>query len=347
MSRLRAAILGATGIVGQKYLRILSRHPEFEVSALFASSHSGGKNLNEASNFMLPDDIAEFGEIRVEEASDRILERNDIDLIFSALPSSMGGLEEILSRKFPVITKSSSHRLDPDVPLIIPEVNPGHLLLIEEQKKGRKKGFISADPNCSTTQLAIPLKALEPFGIETVIVSTMQALSGAGYPGVSALDASGNVIPYIEGEEKKIEKESLKILGKIGMGGELTPSDLNITAKCSRVSVPDGHMENVFVRFCSSPEIDDVRDALIKFSGTRKVQHLYSSPEHPVIFIDSPDRPQPRLDLMKGEGMSVVVGGLRKSGGFYCFTSLSHNIIRGAAGGGVQHAELLLSEGYL
>ena len=347
MNRLKAGILGATGIVGQQYLRMLKNHPNFEVTGLFASSLSKGKNLKESAGFKLTDDVEEFGDMSIEKADEEILQRDDIDLIFSALPSNMGGLEETLSKKFPLITKSSSHRLDSDVPLIIPEVNPEHLTLINEQRKHGKAGFISADPNCSTTQLAIPLKALEPFGISQVIVSTMQALSGAGYPGVSSLDASGNVTPYIEGEEQKIKSESVKILGTLNAEGHLMLSGMCIEAKCARIPVPDGHMENVFIKFKSRPDIEDVRNALRNFRGTKKVQKLWSSPELPIILIDAPDRPQHRLDLMKGDGMSVVVGNVKMSGEFLTFTSLSHNIIRGAAGGGIQHAELLHSEGYL
>jgi aspartate-semialdehyde dehydrogenase len=347
VNRLKAGILGATGIVGQQYLRMLKNHPYFEVGGLFASSLSKGKRLKESAGFILTDDIEEFGDTCIEEANDEILKRDDIDLIFSALPSNMGGLEEKLSKKFPVITKSSSHRLDSLVPLIIPEVNPEHLTLIHEQRKQGKTGFISADPNCSTTQLAIPLKALEPFGISTVIVSTMQALSGAGYPGVSSLDASGNVTPYIEGEEEKIKAESAKILGALSPKCQLVASGMHIEAKCARIPVPDGHMENVFIKFKSRPKIEDVKDTLRNFRGPKNVQNLWSSPERPIILIDAPDRPQHRLDLMKGNGMSVVIGSVKESGDFLTFTSLSHNIIRGAAGGGVQHAELLHSEGYL
>ena len=347
MSKLRAGVLGSTGVVGQQFLKLLDNHPEFEVSRVFASGSSSGKKYGESIRYRIGDLPWKYEDLVLEEPIPNRENTMDLDLVFSALPSGMGKLETDFSRYLPLVTKSSSHRLDPDVPLIVPEINPQHLELIEEQKKSGNHGYISADPNCSTTQLAMTLKPLEVFGIEIVIVSTMQALSGSGYPGVPSLDIMGNVIPFIDGEEEKLSRETPKILGTMGTGHSLSPSDLRVIARCSRVPVIDGHTEIVFLKLRKNPTIEEFVSRMVEFRGSRESRELHSSPENPLIIAGGNYRPQPRLDLMNGKGMSVTVGGIRKEDELYTFSSLSHNTIRGAAGGGIQHAELLKRMGYL
>ena len=347
MSRLRAGILGATGLVGQQFARIISTHPAFELTGLYASTGSTGRKYSDSIKHMateLKEEVLDMKVASVDSISDMI---HEVDVIFSSLPANMGDLERSISRSLPVITKSSAHRMDENVPLIIPEINPDHLALIDHQRRGGSVGFISADPNCSTTQLVLTLKPLERFGIEWVNVSTMQALSGAGYPGVSSMDMIGNIVPHIDQEEEKMESEPLKILGSLWENKSLRTATLNILASCNRVPVVDGHMETVFVKLRSDPDISEVARAMREFRGSEASRNLPSSPERVLVLTDEEGRPQPRLDLMNGGGMSVTVGKLRKSGDIISFTSLSHNTIRGAAGGGVLHAELLKSKGYI
>jgi aspartate-semialdehyde dehydrogenase len=268
-------------------------------------------------------------------------------LVFSALPGGLAGsVESEFAKELPIFSKASSHRMDIDVPLIIPEVNPDHLNLISYQKKNRGwDGFISTDPNCSTIQLAITLKPLMRFGLQNVTVSTMQALSGAGYPGVASLDIIGNVIPLIPGEEIKLENEPRKILGDF-IGSRINEANFVLSASCNRVNVKDGHLESVFVKLDKNPSIREIQNSFLEFSGEPQKLGLPSAPEKPIVVRSEPDRPQPRFDSNEGKGMSVTVGRIRKDP--ICtlkYMCLGHNTIRGAAGGGILSAELAVTKG--
>ena len=347
----KVAILGATGTVGLRFIQILKDHPWFEIEVLAASARSAGKKYNDACTWRLSSEMPEeVKEMTVVETSLKDIKAiEDIDLAFSALPSSVAGpIEEEIAKEYPVVSKASAHRLDEDVPLLIPEVNPEQLGLIEIQRKRRGwKGFISTDPNCSTIQLAITLKPLMKFGLKKVIVSTMQALSGAGYPGVPSLDIIDNVIPYISKEEEKLQRESLKILGTFD-GTKVNPANITISASCHRVNVSDGHLEAVFVDLDSDLGLDDIIEAFKSFKGEPQKLRLPTAPEYPIIVREELDRPQPKYDREEGNGMSVVVGRIRKDPVLTVkYLCLGHNTIRGAAGAGVLSAELMVAKGII
>ena len=345
------AILGATGMVGQRFIELLQGHPWFEISVLAASQRSAGKKYKEACRWRMetrmPDEI---GDITVVNTNlKEVQQAGNVDFIFSALPGSIAGpIEEEFAVEYPVVSKASAHRMESDVPLLIPEVNPDHLQLIPVQKKKRGwNGFISTDPNCSTIQLAITLKALMKFGVEKLIVSTMQALSGAGYPGVPSLDIIDNVVPYISGEEEKMESETRKILGTF-YGEEVQPANITISASCHRVNVKDGHLEAVYVGLEQKPTIEEVKEAFRNFIGEPQRLKLPTAPEKPIIVREEIDRPQPRFDRDAGKGMSVVVGRVREDPILTVkYLCLGHNTIRGAAGAGILSAELMVKKGLL
>ncbi|RJS76915.1 aspartate-semialdehyde dehydrogenase [Candidatus Bathyarchaeota archaeon] len=349
--RRKVAILGATGTVGQRFIQILRGHPWFEITVLAASERSAGKKYREACRWRLETDMPnEIGEMTVVNTRVKeVKEAADVDLVFSALPGSVAGpVEEEFAAEYPVVSKASAHRMDADIPLIIPEVNPEHLGIIPVQKKNRGwNGFISTDPNCSTIQLAITLKALMGFGVKQLIVSTMQALSGAGYPGVPSLDIIDNVIPYIPNEEEKMESETRKILGTFN-GNSIQPANMTISASCNRVDVKDGHLEAVYVELENKPTIEEVKEAFRSFVGEPQRLNLPSAPEKPIIVREENDRPQPRFDRNAGKGMSVVVGRVRSDPIMTVkYLCLGHNTIRGAAGAGVLSAELMVAKGIL
>jgi aspartate-semialdehyde dehydrogenase len=293
----------------------------------------------------LPKEIAEM---TVVDANVEAVEKaGDVDLVFSSLPGDLAGpVESEFAALYPVFSKASAHRMSSDVPLLIPEVNPEHLELIPVQRRNRGwKGFISTDPNCSTIQLAMSLKPLMQFGISQVMVTTMQALSGAGYPGVPSLDIIDNVVPYIGKEEEKMESEPLKILGTFD-GNGIQNADFQMSASCNRVHVKDGHLESVFVKLNCEPSEVDVEEAFAKFQGEPQKLKLPSAPEHPIVVRKEPNRPQPRFDRNEGKGMSVVVGRIRKDPIMTMkYMCLGHNTIRGAAGAGILSAELVVSKG--
>jgi aspartate-semialdehyde dehydrogenase len=347
----KVALLGATGAVGQRFIQLLENHPWFEIEVLAASKHSANKKYREACRWRMetkiPKEISEMTVINTDLES--VKRAGNVDFIFSALPGNIAGsIEEDFATEFPVISKASAHRMDPDIPLLIPEVNPEHLDIIPYQQKKRGwNGFISTDPNCSTIQLAISLKALSQFGVNKVIVSTMQALSGAGYPGVSSLDIIDNIIPFISGEEEKMEKETKKILGTYSMKG-IQPADMTISASCNRVNVKDGHLEVVYVDFEHETGIEEVMTAFRDFIGEPQRLNLPTAPEKPIILVEKLDRPQPRLDRYEGKGMSVVIGRVRNDPIMAIkFLCLGHNTIRGAAGAGILSGELLKVKGFL
>jgi len=347
----KVALLGATGAVGQRFVELLQGHPWFEIEVLAASGRSAGKKYREACNWILESDLPpEIGEMYVATADLTTVEKaGSVDLIFSSLPPEVAGpLEEEFATKYPVFSKASSHRLEEDVPLLIPEVNPEHLALIPVQRRNRGwGGFISTDPNCSTIQLAITLKPLMAFGLKRVVVSTMQALSGAGYPGVASLDIIDNAIPFIPREEEKMEHETLKILGSFD-GTRVRQADIVISASCNRVNVRDGHLESVFVELESKPAVDEVKEAFRNFRGEPQMMKLPSAPDSPIVVRDEVNRPQPRYDRDEGDGMSVVVGRVRSDPALTIkYTCLGHNTIRGAAGAAILSAEIMAVKGYI
>src|ERR1041384_1186793 len=285
-------ILGATGVVGQRFLQLLPNHPQFEVTALAASDRSQGKSYAEACTWRLPGDMPDAVKQIVVQAPVPPL---DCDLIFSSLPGEIAiGAEPDFARAgYPVISNSSSHRMAADVPLLIPEVNPEHLELIDAQRTNRDyhRGFIVTNPNCSAIAVVLALAPLQAkFGITACVVTTMQALSGAGYPGVPSLDATDNVIPFIGGEEEKVEAETRKLLGTVSQG-EILDADMNVSAQCNRVNVTDGHMASIRVSLSRKASIDEVREALSSFRSVPQDLQLHSAPARPLIVRDEIVRP--------------------------------------------------------
>jgi len=345
MKKYRVGILGATGTVGQRFVQLLENHPQFEVTALAASDRSAGKPFSQACAWKLagamPDYVKEIVVSPIEPPL-------DCDLVFSSLPSGVAReTEEAFARAgYAVISNSSSYRMDEDVPLLIPEINSQHLGLIEiqQRKRGFGTGFIITNPNCAVVSFAPPLAALDrKFGVESVFVTTLQAISGAGYPGVSSFDITDNVMPYIAGEEPKVEIESQKILGRFN-GETIDKANFTVSAQCFRVHVIDGHTASVRVKLRRTSTLEDVFEAMKSFPSL----NLYSSPEHFIDVCDEPSRPQPRLDRDTGKGMTITVGRLFPDNIFdYRFVSLSYNTVRGAAGAAVLNAELLIDRGFL
>jgi aspartate-semialdehyde dehydrogenase len=347
--KLRVGILGATGMVGQRFIQLLENHPQFEITALAASDRSQGKTFQEACTWRLAGEMPAFVKSMVVAAPHPPL---DCQIIFSSLPGDIARESEgsFANACYPVISNSSAYRMDADVPLLIPEVNHDHLALLDAQRRRRsgQEGFIVTNPNCSTIMLALALAPLHAkFGVKSVIATTMQALSGAGYPGVASLAISDNVLPYIDGEEEKIEQETLKILGRMA-NEKIDTAPMNVSAQCNRVNVSDGHMAAVRVKLGHTAGIEEIKRALSSFTSLPQELRLHSAPEHPIIVREELDRPQPRLDRDAGNGMSVTVGRVFPDNVFDCrFVALSHNTIRGAAGAAILNAELLIATGKL
>jgi aspartate-semialdehyde dehydrogenase len=343
-SQIRVGILGATGTVGQRFVQMLERHPQFVVTALAASDRSVGKTFAEACTWRLPGDMPRgVRSLPVHPPRPPL----DCDVIFSSLPSEIGRESEgcFAEAGYPVISNTSSYRMDAGVPLLVPEVNPEHLGVLD----GRTgKGFIVTNPNCSAIGIALALAPLHrAFGVEACVVTTLQAISGAGYPGVPAMDITDNVVPFIASEEEKIERETQKILGS-AQDGSIIPASFPVSAQCHRVNVQDGHIAAIRVRLGRKAELAEVRAALADFTGVPQALKLHTAPERPVIVRDEPDRPQPRLDRDAGGGMSITVGRLFPDQVLdYRFVVLSHNTVRGAAGAAILNAELLVAKGYM
>jgi aspartate-semialdehyde dehydrogenase len=336
----RVGILGATGMVGQRFIELLADHPQFEVTAVAASDRSQGKTYAEACAWRLAGEMpAAVRSMEVQPPAPPL----DCDLVFSSLPGEIARETEggFAAAGYPVISNSSAFRMDEDVPLLIPEVNHQHLRLIEKQKRRYSSGgYIVTNPNCSTIMLALALAPLHAsFGVSAVVTTTMQALSGAGYPGVASLDILDNVLPHIRGEEEKIETETKKILDAASMA---------VSAQCHRVNVADGHMAAVRVKLGRKPELLALREALELFRSLPQEMGLHSAPAAPIVVRDEEDRPQPKLDRDAGKGMTITIGRLMSDNVLdYRFVVLSHNTIRGAAGAAILNAELMIASGYL
>jgi aspartate-semialdehyde dehydrogenase len=341
----RVGILGATGAVGQRFIQLLDGHETFEIAALTASESSAGESYRDAAkwrvNTPIPDEVAEMTVGAT--TPDAVPE--DVDLLFSSLPSSVAADVEpdFLEAGYVVSSNSSNDRMAPDVPLTIPEINPDHLELIEVQRDERGwDGALIKNPNCSTITMVPTLAALDQFGLERVSVSTLQAVSGAGYSGVTSMEIIDNAIPHIGGEEAKMESESRKLLGDFD-GAEVTLHGADVTASCNRIPTLDGHLENVFADLTEDPDAEDVADAMREYPGI----DLPSAPEHLIHVFDDPMRPQPRLDRERGDGMAVCAGGIQTTSEGVKYNCLAHNTIRGAAGASVLNGELLVEDGWI
>jgi aspartate-semialdehyde dehydrogenase len=347
-SKIPVGILGATGIVGQRFVQMLEHHPWFEVAWLAASDRSEGKQYGEAARWRLKTQIpAKVATMKVSAAQPEGAPK----VIFAALDASIAAELEprFADAGCAVVSNSSALRMKSDVPLVIPEVNANHIKLIESQCWWKKSGgFVVTNPNCSAIGLVMALAPLDhKFGLDTVMAVTMQAVSGAGYPGVASLDILGNVIPYIAKEEEKMEEETLKLLGKLNSSG-IGMGEFRISAQCNRVAVEDGHTESVSVKLKEGAKAAHLIRAWNDFTAEPQKMKLPSAPEHPVVYLEAPDRPQPRFDVEYGSGMTTCVGRLRPCSVFdWKFTVLSHNTIRGAAGAALLNAELLKAQGYL
>jgi aspartate-semialdehyde dehydrogenase len=348
MKEIEVGILGATGMVGQRFVSLLEHHPWFELKWLAASERSAGKTYGEACNWRvreaMPDSARQFPVYECKPGGAP-------QLLFSSLDSKVAGEVEkaFAEAGHIVVSNSSNFRMEPDVPLLIPDVNPEHLALVREQSKKRGwKGFIVTNPNCTTIGLVMSLAPLEKkFGLEKVLMTSMQAVSGAGYPGVPTLDILANVIPYIGGEEEKVERETRRLLGKF-VDGEVKMGEFIVSAHCNRVMVEDGHTETISVALKSPATIPDIVEAWRSYRSLPQERDLPFAPKHPIVVREERDRPQPRFDLNAEHGMATVVGRLRECPVLqYKYVALSHNTIRGAAGAALLNAELMKSEGYL
>ncbi|HEX4160590.1 MAG TPA: aspartate-semialdehyde dehydrogenase [Rhizomicrobium sp.] len=347
MKPIEVGVLGGTGMVGQHFVRFLQGHPWFKLTWLGASDRSAGKPYHDATTWRLEGDMpAEATDILVTECKPSGAPR----VVFSAMDASVAGPIELefAQAGHIVVSNSRNHRMEPDVPLLVPEINAAHLGLIRAQQRNRGwRGMIVTNPNCSTVVLTMALAPLLPFGIDRVLVTTMQAVSGAGYPGVSSMDILGNVVPFIGGEEDKMQQETQKILGGI-KEGTLQPLEARVSATCNRVAVTDGHMVSASVAFRKKPSLAEVRDALNSFRGAPQERNLPSAPAQPVVYIEQQDRPQPRRDATRDNGMGITVGRLRECNVLDAkFLACGHNAIRGAAGAAVLNAELMVAEGFL
>jgi aspartate-semialdehyde dehydrogenase len=345
-TRIEVGILGATGMVGQHFIKFLQGHPWFDLKWLGASDRSAGKKYKDAMTWHLgvvPDSVSD---ITVEECKPGNAPR----LLFSAMDA---GVATDIERAFAqaghvVVSNSRNHRMETDVPLLVPEINADHLKIIPNQQRARGwKGQIVTNPNCSTIVLTMGLAPMKQFGIKKLIVTTLQAISGAGYPGVASMDIMGNVIPFIGGEEDKMQQETQKIMGEF-RGDRIEPLDAKVSAHCNRVAVVDGHTVTVSVEFSAKPSEADLRNAIDTFRAVPQERALPSAPPRPVIYMEEANRPQPRKDAERERGMAAFVGRLRTCPVLdYKFVALGHNTIRGAAGAAVLNAELMHSEGML
>lgn len=346
--RIPVAILGATGTVGQRFVQLLDGHPWFEITALAASEQSAGRPFAEVSKWVIPGDPPSgVGEMIVQPLVPDLPAR----LVFSALPGSVAReIEPAFARAgYAVCSNASAYREAPGIPLLIPEVNAAHVEMIEQQRADRGwSGLLVTSPNCTVTGMVMPLKPLDDaFGVRRVFAASMQAISGAGYPGVASLDILGNVVPYIGGEEEKIEQEARLLLGRM-VNGQRVESDVVVSAQANRVPILDGHTVCLSIGFEEPPSPEAAIEALAGYRGAEVVRQLPSAPERPIVVRLEPDRPQPRRDREAEGGMAVTVGRVRP-----CplldlrLVSVSHNTLRGAASGSILNAELLVASGFV
>lgn len=347
MNRLPVAVLGATGAVGQTFVRLLAGHPWFRLAEVAASERSAGKRYAEATRWIegtMPPEVAEMTVTLCDVASVRS------PVVFSALDATAAAVLEpafAADGRF-VLSNAKNFRMEPDVPLVIPEVNADHLALLDAQRARGWRGGVVTNANCAATVATMALAPLHAaFGVREVFLATMQAVSGAGYPGVPSLDILGNVIPFIGDEEPKLEREMQKMLGTVA-GRTIEHAPFRVSAHANRVPVEHGHTVVASVRFDRKPSVDDALAALRAWRGAPVVHGLPSAPAHPLVVTDAPDRPQPRRDVMAGRGMTVTVGRVRADAIFDLrLTAMGHNTIRGAAGGSVLNAEVLAATGRL
>ena len=356
-TKLKVGVLGATGMVGQRFITLLHNHPWFETAVVAASPRSAGKTYSEAVDGRwkmdepVPAEVANLKIIDVNQV-DEIC--SQVDFVFSAVSMSKDVIkkieEEYAQHETPVISNNSAHRWTPDVPMVIPEINPEHIEIIHAQRErlGTKRGFIAVKPNCSIQSYTPALSAWQEFEPTQVVASTYQAISGAGKNFATWPEMEGNIIPFISGEEEKSEKEPLRILGHI-VDKEIVPATTPvITSQCIRVPILYGHTATVFVNFKKNPTKEQLVEALRNYRGIPQELHLPSAPEHFIQYLEEPDRPQVKLDVDYEHGMGVSIGRLREDSLFdWKFVGLSHNTLRGAAGGGVLMAELLAAKGFL
>ncbi len=345
--KIEVGVLGATGTVGQRFVRLLEDHPWFTLRWVAASDRSAGKRYGEATTWQLegppPPDAASL-------RLDDCVPGRGPRLVFSSMSSDVAGEIEsaFAAAGHVVVSNSSSYRQAPDVPLLVPEINARHLGLLPAQRRERGwQGALVTNPNCAAVVLVMALAPLVRFGLKRVVATTFQAVSGAGYPGVPSMDILGNVVPFIRGEEDKIEPETQKILGALD-SDRIRPLPVTVSAHCNRVPSLDGHLVAASVELEARPPLDEVRAALCSFRGLPQERRLPSAPERPIHVLDAPDRPQPRRDAGLERGMATAVGRLRECPVLgYKFVALSHNVLRGAAGAAVLNAELMHSEGLL
>ena len=360
--KVKIGVLGATGVVGQNYLRLLEGHPWFEIADIAASPRSAGKTYEEAAGpkwqmpLLIPDSIKD---VIVRDVQDLDSIPDDLSFVFSAI--TMPTKDQIKEVEFkyaekgiPVISNNSAHRWTPDVPMIIGEINHKHTNIIPIQQKNRnfnKGGFVIVKPNCSLQSYLTAIYALEAAGykIDKLIITTLQGVSGAGYPGVPSLDIIDNIVPYIGGEEEKTEQEPHKILGKVGDNGIINDDSIKISATCTRVPVIDGHTASVNMKFKDKvPSKEEIIKIWKDFKSFPQDNDLPFAPKQPIIYLNNIDRPQPKKDRDNDKGMAVTVGRLREDTVFdYKFVSVSHNTVRGAAGGSLLTAEILKAKGYI
>lgn len=349
--QINVAILGATGAVGQRFINLLENHPWFRVAEVAASDRSAGKTYGAATHWILDGQPpANVANLIVKSLEDPLTS----PIVFSALPSQAAHEVELYfaEQGHVICSNASAHRMGHDVPLLLPEVNADHIRLIDYQRESRgwKNGAIITNSNCTAMPVVMALGPLRKFQPTHMHVVSMQAVSGAGYPGVASLDILDNVVPYISGEEEKLGQEPAKMLGDLAAnGGSIQALNIITSASCNRVPVLDAHLVSVAVRFATKPSLDELIEAWDTFRGPEIVQHLPSAPERPVIYTHQPDRPQPRRDRNTGNGMTTVVGRLRECPTIdgVQFIALSHNTIRGAAGCSILNAELLTVSGYI
>ncbi len=360
MKRIPVGVIGATGMVGQNFIRLLNHHPWFQVAYVAASPRSAGRSYAEAvaGRWLMKGEIPQEVEgLIVGDASDVEAAKAHCKLVFSAVDLDKHAIRDLESRyasnDIPVVSNNSAHRGTEDVPMLIPEVNPGHVDIIPFQRQhyGWNKGFIAVKPNCSLQSYMTPIYALNVAGypVESLVITTLQAVSGAGYPGVPSLDMLDNIVPFITGEDEKSETEPLKILGRIEQGKFVEDTSITISVQCNRVPVIDGHTASVSMKFADkTPSMNEMIDIWESFKAEPQELQLPFAPERPIIYRTEADRPQPRKDRDADKAMAITVGRLRKCAVLdYRFVALSHNTVRGAAGGAILSAELIKAKGYL